>query len=502
MQPLYSRAQAAAHDQHAMGNVGLPGIVLMENAGAGATRLLVQHFPGQLSRVLCVGGIGQNGGDAWVVARHLIARGITPECVIVGDPGRVRGDAAVNLAALRALGLTVHSMDSALDLRVLAETASLVVDGVFGTGLDRPITGLYAEAIQALVAAGRPTFALDLPSGIDADTGQVLGVALRAHVTATFAAQKRGLAQYPGRAHAGQVCVVDLGVPLSSQGTAALIEAGDVVRLMPRRDAAGHKGSHGHVLLFAGSAGKTGAALLAALGALRGGAGLVTLATDSDTQRALDAKTVEAMTLVLHAGAELEGARAAVEGKAACLLGPGFGVSSQRRTLAFRLALDLPVPTVVDADGLTAVSEAPERLRTAAAPRLLTPHPGEAARLLGVTTGAIAANRFQAALELAGRTGHTVVLKGAGTLIASPEGRLAVCERGTPALGTGGTGDVLAGLCTALLASLPPFEAAICAVELHARAGELAAIEDRGLLASEVAHALPSALSACRSAGA
>jgi NAD(P)H-hydrate epimerase len=485
-----------------MGGLGLPGLVLMENAGAGATRVLLQHFAGQLSRVLCVGGVGQNGGDAWVVARHLLAHGITPECAIVGDPVRVRGDAAVNLAVLRALGLAVHVVENAMDLSVLAETASLLVDGVFGTGLDRPITGLYAEALLAMSAAARPTLALDLPSGIDADTGQVLGVALRAHVTATFAAQKRGLSQFPGRAHAGQVCVVDLGVPLSSQGTAALIEAEDVARLMPRREAAGHKGSHGHVLLLAGSAGKTGAALLAALGALRGGAGLVTLATDAETQRALDAKTVEAMTLVLPQGGELTAALAAAEGKAACLLGPGFGLSADRRGLSCRLALELPLPMVVDADALTALAEAPERLRTAAGPRLLTPHPGEAARLLGVTTGAIAGNRFQAALELAGRTGQTVVLKGAGTLIASPEGRLAVCERGTPALGTGGTGDVLAGLCTALLASLPPFEAAICAVELHARAGELAATGDRGLLASEVAHALPSALAACRTAGA
>jgi len=499
VRPLFTRAEARAVDAHAITVLGVPGLVLMENAGAGATRVLCRRFPERLGRVLCVGGLGQNGGDAWVVARHLLTRGITPVCAIVGEASRVRGDAAVNLAALHRLGVAVPEIADAAALAQLAQGATLIVDGLFGTGLDRALAGLHAEAVAVLDAAGAPIVALDLPSGIDADTGAVLGAALHAALTLTFAAEKRGLSQYPGRAHAGEVHVVPLGVPLAdAAGSAALIDGRDLIRWLPVRAAAGHQGSHGHVALFAGSPGKTGAAMLAALGAHRMGAGLVTLASDPDTQRALDAKALETMTHALRPEHALEDALALAAGKAACLVGPGFGLSTARRNLAQALGLGLAVPTVLDADALQALADGPSALRNAAGPRVLTPHPGEAARLLGTGTEAIARDRFAAARALASLTGHVVVLKGAGTLVAGPDGRLLVCARGTPAMGTGGTGDVLAGAVTALLGVLPAFEAAAAAVELHARAGELCCATDRGLLASELAAALPAALAGVR----
>jgi hydroxyethylthiazole kinase-like uncharacterized protein yjeF len=314
----------------------------------------------------------------------------------------------------------------------------------------------------------------------------------------TFAAHKPGLHQHPGAALAGELHCVSIGVPVPAAAARGLIEARDVAALLPRRPADAHKGSSGHVLAIAGSAGKTGAALLAATGALRAGAGLVTIASDGETRRALDHKVVELMTAELPAQAASAAAITLAEGKAAALLGPGLGLTPERRAFARELALALPVACVLDADALTALGTQLGDLRGAAAPRVLTPHPGEASRLLGRTTAAIQADRLRAAQELAEASGQVVVLKGARSVIAGPRGELRISRAGTPALGVAGTGDVLSGAIAALLGSLAPFDAAWCAVELHARAGEIAAQSDRGLLASEVADALARALEQVR----
>jgi NAD(P)H-hydrate epimerase len=376
----------------------------------------------------------------------------------------------------------------------------VLVDGVFGTGLERPIEGGRAEALARLATCGVPSFALDLPSGVDADEGTVLGVAWPASVTATFGAHKRGLHQHPGAALAGEVVVVSLGVPVPSPSRTVLLEASDLVPWVPARAAHTHKGMAGHVTVFGGSPGRTGAALLAGLGAMRSGAGLVTLAPRGNVRAALDAKVVELMTTEIPEALEA-GIRAALteaEGRSSCVVGPGLGLDSTARSYALRLALGLPVPTVLDADALTALGSDVHTLRAARGTRVLTPHPGEAARLLGCSASDVQAGRHHAAETLAARCGQVVVLKGAGTIIASPDGRVAVSRAGTPALGVAGTGDVLAGVVASMLVSLPPFEAACAAVLAHGRAGEMAAEFDRGLLAREVADALPRALAAGR----
>jgi NAD(P)H-hydrate epimerase len=267
---------------------------------------------------------------------------------------------------------------------------------------------------------------------------------------------------------------------------------------LPRRPADAHKGSSGHVLAIAGSAGKTGAALLAATGALRAGAGLVTIASDAETRRALDHKVIELMTAELPEQCAAAAALSLASGKSAALLGPGLGLAPERRALARELALALPIPCVLDADALTALGADLAVLRTCAAPRVLTPHPGEASRLLGRPTAVVQADRLRAAQDLAEACGQVVVLKGARSVIASARGELRISRAGTSALGVAGTGDVLSGAIAALLASLAPFEAAWCAVELHARAGEIAARSDRGLLASEVADTIACALEQVR----
>ncbi|AKF06621.1 bifunctional ADP-dependent NAD(P)H-hydrate dehydratase/NAD(P)H-hydrate epimerase [Sandaracinus amylolyticus] len=503
MLPLVGRDESRAIDAKAIA-AGVPGLVLMENAGRGATDVLCARFADRLRRPLVVGGLGQNGGDAWVVARHLLVRGVCAECVVLGDPAKVAGDARVNLDALRGLGVDVRAVaESDLEhLESLAARASVIVDGLFGTGLDRVIDGFRADAIQRLAATEVPSFALDLPSGLDAQTGAVLGVVLPARVTATFAAHKRGLHQHPGVDHAGDVVLVDIGVPAPRDARASLLERFDLARLVPRRAADAHKGSAGHVAIFAGSPGRTGAALLSGLGAMRAGAGLVTLAARGAARAALDTKVIELMTSEIPEALEA-GVAAALrecEQRDAGVLGPGVGLDATARAYTTRVAIEATIPLVLDADALSALAGDPTVLTKARAPRVLTPHPGEAARLLGTTSAEVQAARYHAAEQLAARTGQVVVLKGARTIIASRE-RLAVCPAGTPALGVAGTGDVLSGVIAAMLASASEgdvFDAACAGVLAHAMAGELAAVADRGLFAREVADAVPHALARSR----
>ncbi|MDH5671654.1 MAG: NAD(P)H-hydrate dehydratase [Myxococcales bacterium] len=510
MIPLLGREQVRKVDRDAVEQLGLPSIALMENAGRGAFECIARRFLGQLERVVIVGGHGQNGGDGWVVARHLALLGHRPLSLLVGAPERVTGDAAINWNVLEAMGAerrVLTGSDAADELEAELKGASLIVDALFGTGLDRPIAGLPALAVAAINAADAPVVALDLPSGVDADSGAVLGVAVRAAVTVTFAAYKPGLLQHPARALAGELHCASIGAPLgagaSGEPDFGLIEDADVARWLPARAADAHKGEAGRVLLVAGSPGRTGAAQLAGLGALRAGAGLVTLAARGAAREALDAKVTELMTLGLPAdAAEAEAAvRELAAGVDAVVIGPGLGLDAGGRALARKLSLSLAIPMVVDADALTALDGALEALQKAPAARVLTPHPGEAGRLLGRSSAEVQADRYAAARTLAARSGQTAVLKGAGSLVATG-GRLWVCGAGSPAMAVAGTGDVLAGALGAMLAvdggALTPHRAAASAVQLHARAGELAAVDDRGLLASELAARLPQALRQCR----
>jgi NAD(P)H-hydrate epimerase len=464
--------------------------------------VLLDKFARWTGKIVIVGGTGQNGGDGWVVARHLHDRGIPPVAVLLGDESTVQGDAKVNLDVLRSAGIELHtiSIESAGSLRDVLADATLVVDAMFGTGLTRAIAGGYAEAVRVLVQCGAPVLALDVPSGIDANTGAVLGVAVGAQVTATFAAHKRGLHQHPGVDHAGEIVLCSVGVPEPSDAPAQLFEADDVLRLLPVRAPDVHKGLAGHVLVVAGSPGKTGAAFLSGHGAMRAGAGLVTLAARGSARDALDRKVVELMTAALaeDATAAVDAALELAGRMDAAVVGPGLGLDDDGRTLARELAMRLPIPAVLDADALTALGDDLSILEDAKGPRVLTPHPGEAARLLGCTTAEVQADRYGASLRIAQASGHVAILKGARTVVAAPDGRIRVCRRGTPALGVAGTGDVLSGVVAAHLAVLDPLPAAAVAVVLHAIAGEIAAVSDRGLLAREVADAIPRALCACR----
>jgi hydroxyethylthiazole kinase-like uncharacterized protein yjeF len=491
-----TREQSRQVDADAVQRLGVQSLILMENAGRGATDVICERFPERLGRVVLLGGTGQNGGDAWVVARRVRVLGHQPLAVLLGDPARLRGDAKTNWMLLQALGVEteVLALDDLSRLAQWLGDATLLVDGLFGTGLDRPLEGGYADAVAALDAVEAPLVSLDLPSGIDANTGAVLGAAPHAVLTVTFAAHKRGLHQYPGVAHAGEVRLVDIGVPAQSPAGASLWREADLAQLIEPRAADAHKGQNGHLLLVAGSPGTTGAAVLAGMAGLRAGAGLVTLAARADARSALEQKVVELMTTELPAEASRDAVERLCAGKRAVVLGPGLGLDAQaaRWTEAF---LDhAPVPLLVDADALTLLAHRGiETLGGGAGPRILTPHPGEAARLLGGSSAEIQADRYAAAAELARRSGQIAVLKGARSLVAT-EDELRVCAEGTPALGVAGTGDVLSGTVGALAMQTSPVDAAIAGVLLHALAGLEAACADRGLVARDVVNALPTVI--------
>lgn len=493
MQRLFTRDESRDVDRVAIDELGAVGLVLMENAGRGATDAICEVFDDRLERVVLVGGPGQNGGDAWVVARRLALLGNTPHAVLVGDASKLAGDAKANWDLLEKLDVqtSVLATDAVSELSSYLADATLIVDGLFGTGLDRPVTGGYADAIAAMEANPAPIAALDLPSGLDADTGAILGVAPGAALTVTFAGHKRGLHQYPGAEHAGEVRVVDIGIPVRHVPPASLWTDADLAELIaPRADDA-HKGTNGHLLVVGGAPGKTGAAVLAGRAAFRAGAGLVTIGARPDSRAALEEKVIELMTDALPDEPNQAAVEALCEGKRAAVLGPGMGLDDVGRAWALAFARYAPVPTVIDADGLTHVAEEGlSFLEDAAGPRILTPHPGEAARLLERSTADVQRDRYRSAEALAKGAGQVVILKGARSIVATPS-ELRVCAEGTPALGVAGTGDVLSGVVGALAMTLEPVDAAIAGALLHALAGVEASVGDRGLMASEVADAVP-----------
>jgi NAD(P)H-hydrate epimerase len=493
-----------AFDVHAIEKCSVPSLLLMENAGRAASDLLVREMldgdPVD-AQVVVICGTGNNGGDGLVVARQLLTRGAAIAVFVIGDSVRLSADARANLDAWRGLGGSVHETPPGSSLESLVSAmaeADVVVDALFGTGLDRPIEGFAAEVVEAMNAAPTPRFALDLPSGLDADSGAALGVAVDAQQTATFAHYKLGLLTPSGAQHAGRVHVVDIGVPPSLVayvgGTAQLLRAEDLEQWRAPRAPGVHKSSAGHVAVLAGSPGRIGAPQLAARGAMRAGAGLATIATWPEAAAAIEAHILEAMTARIDASRLGESIDAILAGKDAVVVGPGFGLGEVARSAVEHVLASWGGPVVVDADALTAFAGRPSVLM-AAKSAIVTPHPGEAGRLLGRPTAEIEANRFHAARELAAATGATVVLKGAHTIVAAPDGRLAISPVACPALATAGAGDVLGGVIAAMACALGSFEAACAGVILHGLAGEVWSRAhrgaDRGMLASEIADLLP-----------
>jgi NAD(P)H-hydrate epimerase len=502
--PVLSRAQMRAFDKHAIDVCKVPSLVLMENAGRGAADVIEREVLGGRpdgKRVVIVCGAGNNGGDGFVVGRHLLARGARVEAWLAGDTAKMTTDCRANYDAFLGLGGRVDVLaPSALDpFRVALAGADVVVDALFGTGLDRALGDLFAGIVTFINDARARKVALDVPSGMNADTGVAMGTAVRADVTVTFAHLKLGHVTGQGAHLSGVVKVVDIGVPSSLRvdQAAALTEARDVRALLRPRPVDSHKYRAGHVAVMAGSRGKVGAALMSAHGALRGGAGAATIVTWPDAASSLESRVVEVMTARIGEGGVLgEEIDALLAHKKAVVVGPGFGTGPQSREAVRHVLATFTGPIIVDADALTMHAKAIEEFAVASGRAILTPHSGELARLLGITSEEVENDRFAAARTAAAKARSVVVLKGPYSVIASPDGRLVVNGTGNPALATAGSGDVLSGLMGALACSLPPFEAALSAAYLHGAAGDAwkAKYADRGLLASSIADEVPGVL--------
>jgi NAD(P)H-hydrate epimerase len=508
MTPVLSRAQMREFDAHATRPCNVPSLLLMENAGLGAAQVLARELCGgsvRGARIVVACGTGNNGGDGFVVARHLAIRGARASVFVAGDAHRVMSDARTNLEAWRGVGGEVKELPTGTQLSELRDAmaeANVVVDALFGTGLDRPVEGWHAEVIRAINRAEAPKIALDLPSGLDADTGVAFGPVVEASVTATFAHHKLGLLTPNGARHAGRVHIVDIGVPGSLVGhigsTGQLLQVSDLTLWMDRRTPGVHKSAAGHVLIVAGSLGKSGAARLVARAAMRAGAGMATIATWAHAADAIESNALEVMTERLDRAELSRSLDRILEGKDCVVVGPGLGLDEDARTVVEYLLAAWRGPVVVDADALTMFAGRPS-VFMASRNAILTPHPGELGRLLGKTAAHVEADRYRASRELVAATGANVVLKGAHTIIAAPDSGLAVSPVVCPALATAGSGDVLSGITGAMALSLPAFEAACAGVLLHGLAGQEWSKArggcDRGLLASEIADALPGLLS-------
>jgi hydroxyethylthiazole kinase-like uncharacterized protein yjeF len=514
---LLTAAQMRAMDSAVIEKLGLPGLVLMENAGRGVADLIArERTAGSGLNVRIVCGAGQNGGDGFVVARHLLRRGANVHVLLALPPEKLTGDAAVFAKVLRALApdciQDLSSENEAMVWQAHLAGAAVVVDALFGTGLRAQIAGVPAVAIAAMNASDALRVSVDIPSGLDADSGKAHGSVVHAHITATIAHRKLGLV-LDADAQVGRVEVVDLGVSTDAVLDAAKavgplcywLEREDIV--LPDRGPTRHKGTAGHVLVIAGSTGKTGSALLAARSALRSGAGLVTIATTGPAQAALDAKVFSEMTTCYAAGETADDssfamlAAQAARMKAA-LVGPGIPTGQGMAELVRRLVAELTIPLVVDADALnllgTGISACAAK---SSAPRILTPHPGEMARLCGCSIADVARDRLGFARRLASESGGVVVLKGARTVVAVPDGTAYVNPTANASLGTAGSGDVLAGAIAALLGQgLDSRSAACTGVFLHGAAADDATrvLGSGNLIATDLPDAIARACEALR----
>ena len=482
---LLTPGEMSACDRHTIAG-GVPGIVLMEKAGRAVADAVARHPLG--TRVVAVCGPGNNGGDGFIAARVLAERGYPVQVLLLGDAAALRGDAA---EAARRWGRPIEAAEPA----ALAG-AGVIIDALFGAGLNRAVDDVVRAMIEAMNVSGAPIVAVDLPSGINGASGAVMGVAVKARESITFFRCKPGHVLLPGRLHAGTVRVADIGIPDSVLEQVQIETFANGPDLwgrafpVPRLD--GHKYSRGHAVVLSGDVSFTGAARLAARAALRAGAGLVTLASPRAALAVNAAASLAVMVRAVDGAAELT-ALLADQRLNAVALGPGLGVGEATRALV-AAALDGARAVVLDADALTSFQDTPDALfHTIAArdrPVVVTPHGGEFARLFGKDSQATQSlSKLDQARAAARTAGATVLLKGPDTVIAAPDGRAAINENAPPWLATAGAGDVLAGIITGLMAQgMPAFEAACAGAWLHGEAGNAAG---PGLIAEDLSEAFP-----------
>ncbi|HET8721169.1 MAG TPA: NAD(P)H-hydrate dehydratase [Nitrospira sp.] len=511
---IVTATQMQALDRRTIMEARVPSLTLMERAGAGTTDFIQRRFgplPGKRVTVIC--GKGNNGGDGFVVARLLRRLRANVTVVMLASPAELSRDAAAMYRRWLRVGGTSSTkrFQSFEQGQALFTKSDVLVDALFGTGLSAPLTGTYREAVALMNEARRPIVAIDMPSGIHADDGTVLGDAVKATATVTFGLPKLGLYLGAGIDHAGLIHVVDIGIPAAyvdqTDSRTLLITKEFVKAALPARAASAHKGTFGHAGILAGSVGKTGAAALAAKAALRTGAGLVTVGVPASVNDVLEAKLLEAMTLPLPETKARTLGRAAfdrilafIQAKTAVAIGPGLSTHPETVEVVQSLMKHLDRPSVLDADALNALASRASLLTECKTPPILTPHPGEMARLeVDATPQSVNADRLGTARRFARERGVFLVLKGARTVVARPDGILMICPTGNPGMATAGTGDALTGMLVSLLAQgVASWEAACAASYLHGTAGDLAAarLGPAGMIAGDLIEHIPYAIQA------
>lgn len=496
-------------DRRAIREWGIPGTVLMENAASQILHEMEQHFEGLDGlKIGIICGKGNNGGDGLALARRLYIRGIPVRVALLAPFSAITGEAKVNLDILKKTGVDIAPNASIGSVSEIISWSDVIVDAVLGVGLSSPLSGKYAKVVDMINLSRRPVVSIDVPSGINADTGEVMGSAVFADLTVTMCLPKRGLVLYPGAFHAGKVRVADIGIPPE------VIEKEDIEVELIDRDRAfreiiprlpdTHKGDYGHLLVVAGSMGKAGAAVMASKAALRAGAGLVSAAVPNSLVPVIHAQLMEAMCIAVSEsidgtigiGAE-DALLKASSRMSACAIGPGLTTHPEAVQTVRSLVPRLTIPMVIDADGLNAISGSLDILKNLRAPAVLTPHPGEMARLIGATPEDVQKDRLGIASRFATEYGVTLVLKGAATVIADPDGMTYINTTGNPGMASAGTGDVLTGMIAGLMAQgYSPTRAACLGVFLHGLAGDLAAEEktEAAMTAGDVIENIPEAI--------
>lgn len=520
---VVTATEMAAVDKYTIESLDIPGRVLMENAGRAAFAVIRDHWAplaGKRFAVLC--GKGNNGGDGFVAARYLQEAGAFCDVFLASTAKDLRGDAQANYAVLVRLGGAVHEIQSIETVPELRHT-DVIVDALLGTGVQGPLQGLMGQIVTRINESGRPVIAIDLPTGMDADTGEIAGPCVRAEITVTMGCRKQGLLFSPAREHAGKLIVAEIGFPAAAFRQAApvgatpagvaqnpdaklttyLLEGPVLSHWVPRRPSTAFKNRVGQILVIAGSPGFGGAARLTAVSALRAGAGLVVLAAPESLLPSLEAATAEVIKLPLPeengiiSAAAIDRLQTRLPWAEVIALGPGLGTSAGAGALVKHVLSQFLGTIVVDADGLNLLAGQQELIRRAAGKIILTPHPGELSRLTGADKAAIAHNPVAVARQTAENLGQLLVLKGAPTVVASPTGEVFINSTGNAGMATGGSGDVLTGIIAGLAGQgLDPLRAALLGVYLHGLAGDLARdrLGEWSLIAGDIMEHLPLAL--------
>ncbi len=511
MQKVVTASEMQAIDRSAIEEFGIPGMVLMENAGLAAASLIHENVPDLLEKkVVIVCGKGNNGGDGFVIARHLFIDGVQVDILLLGKRQQLKSDARVNADIAFKMGVPIHEItDKNLNAQNhLLRHCHIIVDALFGTGLSKPAGGLYEKVIKKINASNKYVVAVDIPSGVDSDSGLFIGPHIKANVTAALALLKRSHLLFPAAESMGEVQILDISIPheaVEKQDIpVAWLEFEDIQSLIPKRPTNTHKGEYGHTLVLAGSRGKGGAAGLTGLAALRAGAGLVTLAVPESCHQALEFNPLETMTVALPetksgcvSTKAVDVIMETLKGKNALAIGPGLSTDKETVRLLETLLPQVECPLIIDADGINALGKSGKLIDQIRAETVLTPHPKEMSRLSGWSVQDILNQRIERAGEYAQEHNITLLLKGARTVVAFADGTVLINPTGNPGMATAGSGDVLTGLIAGMISqglSVP--SATSAGAFIHGMAGDIYAEANHliPLIASDLLDKVPEAI--------